>query len=510
MRDDFDPTDFGLEAVPRADRGNQQRRLPSAARVPPHALEAEMSVLGGLMLDNRRFDDVIDILVESDFYTEQHRLVFRAIRKQAGRAAPFDWVTVSEALRDDVEDDRKANPQGLDSLERVGGQGFVAQLTLDVPGASNVRAYAEIVQAKAMQRALIAVGLDTVALAQEPDGRKSAELIDAAEAMVFGLRRRAESQRVGPVPYTELIQRVHTSIERNSRTAGSAGLTTGIARFDEMTAGLHRSDLVIVAGRPSMGKSSLAGSIADHVAVVHGKRTAVFSMEMSAEQWAARSVANRCSVPLQHIRTGKLTHADHHQLTLHDAELRRMPIEVDESGALSPLELRAKARRIAARGDLGLVIVDYIQLMQIPGFRDGRTQEVSEISRSLKALAKELDVPVIALSQLNRGVENRDNKRPRMADLRESGAIEQDADVIVFIYRDEVYYKDSRDKGTAEIIIGKQRNGPTGTAKAAFVGQFCRFADLAPEWATDAGAGPQAPMPDPYEGFGGSYDRGLL
>lgn len=482
----------------------------TSARVPPHALEAEMSVVGGLMLDNRRFDDVVDLLREEDFYVESHRLIYRTIRRLASRNSPFDWVTVSEAMRDEIEGDRKTNPEGLNSLERVGGQGAVAQLTLDVPGASNVRAYAEIVQERSIQRALIGIGLDTVAIGTEPDGRKAGELIEEAEQKVFALRRRADTQRARPIPYSVLLERVHANIDRNAKSKScTTGLRTGLADFDLKTAGLQPTDLILVAGRPSMGKSAFAGSVADFVAAQERKKTLVFSMEMSAEQWATRSVANRASVPLQNLRTGQLSPADAENLFRHDEELRGMPIEVDESGALSPLELRSKARQVAAKGDLGLIVVDYVQLMQIPGTRENRTNEVGEISRGLKSLAKELGVPVMVLSQLNRGLESRENKRPRMADLRDSGGLEQDADVIVFIYRDEVYHKDSKDKGKAELIIAKQRNGPTCTVKASFQGQFCRFADLAPEW-EDPDAGGYREEPAMFSGFGGATGSGSL
>ncbi|ROH87747.1 replicative DNA helicase [Stagnimonas aquatica] len=466
------------EPDPRDYRGDKLRRLPTAARLPPHALEAEMSVLGGLMLDNRKLDEIMDLLREEDFYTEPHRLIYRAIRTLAGQGRPFDWVTVSEALRDDVEDDRKDNPQGLDSLERVGGQGAVAQLTLDVPGASNVRAYAEIVQERSIQRELIATGLDTVALGQSPDGRKAGELIDEAEQKVFAIRNRAAKSRTAYHTMAPLMEAIEKKlVYARDNPGGAAGLPTGFTRFDEMTNGLHKGDLVIVAGRPSMGKTSFAMNIAEYAALERGTPVAVFSMEMSAEQLALRVLSSFGRIDQQHLRTGEMDDMEWAKLASASGLIREAPLFIDETGALSPLELRSRARRIAAKNGLGLIVVDYIQLMQIPG-SESRTNEISEISRSLKALAKELEVPVIALSQLNRGVENRDNKRPRMADLRESGGIEQDADVIVFIYRDEVYNKESPDKGQAEIIIGKQRNGPTGTCKTAFLGQFTRFDNL--------------------------------
>lgn len=449
--------------------------------IPPHALEAEMSVLGGLMLDNRKLDEVIDLLREQDFYTEPHRLIYRAIRILAGQGRPFDWVTVSEALRDDVEDDRKANPQGYDSLERVGGQGFVAQLTLDVPGASNVRAYAEIVQERSIQRQMIAAGLDTVALGQQPDGRKAAELIDEAEQRIFRLRAVGDRSRSGPRPLANLLPKAIQDIEHRASGALAADRTpTGLEALDRKTHGLGAGDLVIVAGRPAMGKSTLALNIAAHVAVSLGKPAVFFSLEMPCEQLALRLVSSLSNVPFEAIRSGDVDDEQWRYIAEADRE-SQAPLFIDDTGGLSVLELRSRARRIAAKHSLGLVVVDYIQLMQAPG-HDSRVNEVAAISRDLKALAKELQVPVIALSQLNRGVENRDEKRPRMADLRESGGIEQDADLIAFVYRDEVYNQASADRGTAEIIIGKHRNGPTGVVRVAAQLDRCRFVDLAPDW----------------------------
>ena len=478
------------------------RRLLAGARVPPHALEAEMSVLGGLMLDNRKLDEVMDLLREADFYVEPHRLIYRAIRTLAGQGRPFDWVTVSEALRDDVEDDR----QGLDSLERVGGQGFVAQLTLDVPGASNVRAYAEIVQERSIQRELIATGLDTVALGQSPDGRKAGELIDEAEQKVFAIRNRAVQARTGPRAIAGCWATEVRRMEKHQTGVVSENrVLSGFAELDRLTHGFGAGDLVIVAGRPSMGKTSFAMNIAEFTAMKRRTPVAVFSMEMSAEQLTQRLIASAADVPFDAVRSGALDDEHWRRVAIADGLAQQAPLFIDDTGALSPLELRSRARRIAAKHGLGLIVVDYIQLMQIPG-SESRTNEISEISRSLKALAKELEVPVIALSQLNRGVENRDNKRPRMADLRESGGIEQDADVIVFIYRDEVYFDDSPRAGTAEILLRKQRNGPTGAVNIAAQLDRCRFTDLAPGWKPDERC--TGSQPSRSRGFAGLAQQG--
>jgi replicative DNA helicase len=462
----------------RGGRNDKVRRLPQTARVPPHSRDAEMGVLGGLMLDNRKLDEVIDLLREEDFYAEEHRLIYRAIRKLAAVGRPFDWVTVAAAMEDDVEDERRTNPEQLNSLERVGGQATVAQLAMDVAGATNVKAYAEIVQGRGIQRDLIAAGLDTADLAFSASGRSAGEMIDEAEQKVFAIRNRMAKGTKGYQLMEPMIDTLVAKLDHARRNPGQAqGLATGFNKFDEMTNGLHKGDLVIVAGRPSMGKTSFAMNIAEHAALVNKTPTAIFSMEMSAEQLSLRVLSSFGRIDQQHLRTGEMSDHEWTKLVSASGFVREAPLYIDETGGLSPLELRSRARRIAARHGLGLIVVDYIQLMQIPG-SESRTNEISEISRSLKSLAKELDVPVIALSQLNRGVENRDNKRPRMADLRESGGIEQDADVIVFIYRDEVYNKDTPDKGQAEIIIGKQRNGPTGMVRTAFLGQFTRFDNL--------------------------------
>ncbi|SFF31729.1 replicative DNA helicase [Fontimonas thermophila] len=447
-------------------------KLQASPKLPPYSLEAERAVLGGLMLDNRPWNDLADRLSPEDFYSEAHQIIYRAICDLVGSNRPCDFITLSEYM--------KAQGQ----LEAAGGIAYLGELANDALSAANVLAYGEIVRERAVLRGLIAAGGDIAELGFRPEGRSHAELIDIAEQKVFALRSRAEHARSSYYAMPQLMDQLEHKIDFLRQHRGRlAGLATGFADFDAKTTGLHPGDLVIVAGRPSMGKTSFALNIAEHVVLYEKKPAAVFSMEMPAEQLALRMVASFARIPMGKLRTGELEDRDWDRLISQGTLIREAPLYIDETGALSPLELRARARRIKARHGLSLIIVDYIQLMQVPGTRENRTNEISEISRSLKALAKELEVPVIALSQLNRGVEQRDNKRPRMADLRESGGIEQDADLVVFIYRDEVYNKDSPDKGTAEIIIAKQRNGPLGTVKTAFLGEYTRFENLAQGYA---------------------------
>lgn len=491
--------------------GADVRKLPSAARVPPHALEAEMSVLGGLMLDERKFDDVADMLSEPDFYREQHRLVWRAIRALASTGRRHDWVTVSEWLRDDVEADRRTNPQGLDSLERVGGQGAVAQLTLDVPGASNVRAYAEIVRKRALQREVIASGLQLIELGMEPEDRSTPVLIDEAQRVTANLGSQASQGE--PVLMGGLISGFcQRQAERAERRQG--GQSFGLRGLDAKTGGMEPGDFIVIAGRPSMGKTALGLSIANTVAAFGGAVLG-FSMEMPSEQWLARLAANRGGIPMGRIKSPWLMD-DLDSAGLHRAlgEIGAMPFLVDETPALTITQLRAKARRAHRRQPLSLVLIDYLQLMAGEGKRrdENRTQELDAVSRSLKALAKELAVPVIALAQLNRGLEARDNKRPRMSDIREAGGIEQDADIVIGLYRDEVYNPESVDAGICEALILKQRNGETGKVELSYQGEFFRFADWVGASYSDRHParessrrrgfqrGPEAaPSPDPYE-----------
>nr|WP_202922497.1 replicative DNA helicase [Sinimarinibacterium sp. NLF-5-8] len=443
-------------------------RVQSQPRMPPYSNEAERSVLGGLMLDNRPWNDLAGRLSPEDFYTEGHQLIYRAICELVGGNRPCDFITLSEHL--------KAHGQ----LDEAGGVAYLGELANDALSAANVAAYAEIVRERAVLRGLTQVGGDIAALGFNANGRSYAELLDLAEQQVFKLRGRADQGNSSYFSMPELMDKLERDIdELRNNPQSVAGLSTGFIDFDKMTTGLRPGDLMILAGRPAMGKTSFALNIAEHVVLYEKQPVVVFSMEMPAEQLAMRMVSSFARVPMGKLRGGDLDDRDWDRLVSQSGLIREAPLYIDESGALSPLDLRARARRIKARHGLSLVIVDYIQLMQVPGTRENRTNEISEISRSLKALAKELGVPVIALSQLNRGVEQRDNKRPRMSDLRESGGIEQDADQIVFIYRDEVYNKESPDKGTAEIIIVKQRNGPLGMVRTAFAGEFTRFDNLA-------------------------------
>lgn len=451
-----------------ADTMSPTLKLQQQPKLPPHSLEAEQSVLGGLMLDNRQWTDLASRLSSDDFYRADHQLIYQAITELVGNNRPCDFVTLSEHLK------------AKNKLEDAGGLAYLGTLANDTPSAANVMAYAEIVRERSVLRSLVGVGGDIADLGYRPDGRDYAELLDLAEQRVFTLRSRAETGRTDFHSMPELMDLLERKIETLRADPNSlAGLATGFTDFDHKTSGLHPGDLMILAGRPSMGKTSFALNIAEYVALSEKKPAAVFSMEMPAEQLALRMVSSFARIPMGKLRTGDLEDRDMDRLVSQGSLIREAPLYIDDTGALSPLELRARARRIKQRYGLGLIVIDYIQLMQVPGTKDNRTNEISEISRSLKSLAKELEVPVIALSQLNRGVEQRDNKRPRMADLRESGGIEQDADLVVFIYRDEVYNRESPDKGTAEIIIAKQRNGPLGMVKTAFLGEYTRFDNLA-------------------------------
>ena len=438
---------------------------------PPHSVEAEQSVLGGLLMNNRAWFDLADVLSEEDFYSQDHRVIFRAMGELMGQAKPCDFVTLSEHLRQQ------------NRLEEAGGIAYLGTLAADTPSAANVRAYADIVRERSVLRSLIAAGQDIAELGYQPGGREPGVLMDVAEQSVFKIRERGDKSQSQYHGMPALIELVEKRLERLRENPESfSGLPTGFGEMDKLTTGLHAGDLVIVAGRPGMGKTSFAMNIAEHVAIERKMATAVFSMEMSAEQLALRVLSSFGRIDQQRLRSGHLEDHDWSRLVSAGGLLREAPLFIDETGSLSPLDLRARARRMAARHDIKLIVVDYIQLMQVPSTRENRTNEISEISRSLKSLGKELGVPVIAISQLSRSVEQRDNKRPRMSDLRESGGIEQDADLIVFVYRDEYYNKESPDRGTAEIIIAKQRNGPTGTVKTAFLGQYTRFDNLAPEY----------------------------
>ncbi|MFZ5621622.1 MAG: replicative DNA helicase [Pseudomonadota bacterium] len=437
-------------------------------KVPPHSVPAEQSVLGGLMLDNDAWDQVADRVGENDFYRRDHRLIFAAIRDLAENGKPFDVVTLAERL----EKNRQLND--------AGGLAYLGALAKETPSAANIRAYADIVREHSVLRQMVRVGTDIANAAYFPEGRESAELLDFAEQQVFQIAEQGNRGRRGFTRIKDLLTQAVDRIDHLFQLDNPiTGVPTGFTDFDEMTAGLQPSDLVIIAGRPSMGKTTFAMNIAEHAAIKHKVSTAVFSMEMPGEQLAMRMMSSLGRIDQHKVRTGKLEDDDWPRLTSAVSILAEAPLFIDDTPALSPTDLRARARRLKREHDLGLIVIDYLQLMQVTGSRDNRATEISEISRSLKALAKELHVPVIALSQLNRSLEQRPNKRPVMSDLRESGAIEQDADMIVFIYRDEVYNEDSPDKGTAEIIIGKQRNGPIGMKRLTFLGRYTRFENFA-------------------------------
>lgn len=439
----------------------------SQLRLPPYSIEAEQAILGGLILDNRCWDDLADRLSQEDFYREDHQLIFRAVCELSGGNQPCDFVTLSEHLK------------AKGHLERVGGLAYIGSLANDTPSSANVMAYADIVRGQSVLRELVRASTDLADLGYQPAGRSHTELLDLAEQRVFALRSRSESGRSSSLVMSEVMALVDQNLERLAQNAGAlAGLPTGFRDFDRLTTGLHPGDLVIIAGRPAMGKTTFAMNIAEHVAMHEGKTVLVFSMEMPAEQLGLRVLSSFARVPMSHLRSGELDDRDWDRLS-QAVSIREAPMHIDEQGALSPLDIRARARRIKKQYGLGLIVIDYVQLMQIPGSKENRTNEMAEISRSLKALAKELAVPIILLSQLNRSVEQREDRRPRLADLRESGGLEQDADLVAFIYRDEVYNKDSEHKGTAEIIIAKQRNGPIDTVRTAFLGAYTRFENLA-------------------------------
>ncbi len=436
---------------------------------PPHSAEAEQSIIGGLMLDNQVWDKVSSKLCEMDFYRTEHRILYRAIVGLANKNHPFDVVTLLDTLKSTNE------------LDDAGGEAYLFELANNTPSVANVSAYADIVREKSVQRQLISVANDIADSAYNPGAREVPELLDFAERKVFAIADQTGGDG-GPEIIKSILVRAVERIDALYHSGDSiTGLATGLSELDEMTSGLQPSDLIIVAGRPSMGKTTLVMNIAEHAAIKAGKPVLVFSMEMPADSLAMRMMSSLGRIDQHRIRTGKLDDDDWPRVTSAVHMLSEAPLFVDDTAALSPSEMRARARRLMKEhGQLGLIVVDYLQLMKVPGFKaDNRTAEISEISRSLKSLAKELSVPVVALSQLNRSLEQRQDKRPVMSDLRESGAIEQDADLICFIYRDEVYNEDSPDKGCAEIIIAKQRNGPIGKIRVAFLGKYTRFEDLA-------------------------------
>ncbi len=440
----------------------QGKKLPP--RVPPHSNEAEQSVLGALMLDNRAWDRIADRLSAEDFYRNDHKLIFQTMARLVEQSKPLDVLTISDILKTTSQ------------LNNAGGEAYLYELAKNTPSAANIVAYGDIVRERSVLRRLIAAGTDIAEAAFNPDGREIKELLDVAEREVFSIAEQG-SRGSGPVDIGTLLAKATDRIDTlYHSTDPLTGLSSGFTDLDNMTSGLQDGDLIIVAGRPSMGKTTLAMNMAEHAAIRSEKPVLVFSLEMPGESLVMRMISSLGSINQHKVRTGKLSDEDWPRVTSAIEMLSGTKLFIDDTPALSPTEMRARARRVAREQDgIGLIVIDYLQLMQIGGKTENRTNEISEISRSLKGLAKELNVPVIALSQLNRGLEQRTDKRPVMSDLRESGAIEQDADLIAFVYRDEVYNPETADKGKAEVIIAKQRNGPIGKVFLSFFGQFTRF-----------------------------------
>ncbi len=444
----------------------------SNLKLAPHSIDAEQAVLGGLMLDNTVWDDVADVLIDSDFYRKEHSIIFKAMQKQDNASKPIDLVTLAEAL------------DHVNQLELIGGLEYLAELSNNTPSTANIMAYASIIRERAILRQLISVANNISDSAYNPDGRESAELLDLAEQQVFKIADERPKDG-GPQFIDPLLKKGLDRLEKLFNSKGNlTGLTTGYKDLNNSTAGLQKSDLVIVAGRPSMGKTSFAMNMVENYILSEEEPmpVLVFSLEMPAEGLITRMLSSIGKVDQTRMRNGQLLEDDWPKLTNAINKLTGKPLYIDDTVGLTPTEMRARARRVAKdhNNQIGMIMVDYLQLMQLGGNNDNRTGEISEISRALKLMAREFECPVIALSQLNRSLEQRPNKRPVMSDLRESGAIEQDADVIMFVYRDEVYNEDTEHKGVAEIIIGKQRNGPIGTFNLSFIGKYTRFENYMP------------------------------
>lgn len=446
--------------------GNEEHQL----NIPPHSIEAEQSVLGSLMISADAWDKVADLLLETDFYNRSHRIVYASILRLVNANQSVDTVTVKDEL------------SSRNLLDDAGGFVYLIELAKNTPSAANIAAYAHNIREKAIVRELIGVAHNIAELGYNPEGRDSKEVLDLAETKVFEIAEKRTTAGEGPVDIKTILKQTVDRLDQLVKVDSEVtGVSTGFHDLDKKTSGLQRSDLIIVAARPSMGKTTFAMNLCENAMMMQDKPVLVFSLEMPAEQLMMRMLASLARVNQTSIRTAKLTDSDWVKLQqtmegLHE----KQNFFIDDSSGLTPMDVRTRARKLAREtGGLSMIMIDYLQLMRVPHLSDNRTLEISEISRSLKALAKELQVPVIALSQLNRGLEQRSDKRPINSDLRESGAIEQDADLIMFIYRDEVYNENSEDKGIAEIIIGKQRNGPIGTSRLTFQGQFSRFDNYA-------------------------------
>lgn len=448
--------------------------LTDQVNTPPASVEAEQALLGALMIDDHAWESIHGRVSDEDFYRPDHRLIFNAIGTLSSRDRPRDAITVSEYL------------ESCGQLAEAGGLGYLSTLVKDTPSAANITTYADIVRERSLLRELIAVGNDIAASAFHTEGRAAAELVDEAEQRVFKIAGKGISGKKKDIRQLhEVCSDLVTRLDELHRAGAEiTGLSTGYKKFDAMTQGLQKGDLIIVAGRPSMGKTTLALNIAENAAFNLTKPTpiAIFSMEMSTEQLALRFVSSLGQVSQGKLRNGQFSEDDWPRITSAIQQMAQAPVFIDDTPALSPAQVRARARRLKRQHGIGLIVIDYLQLMSVGGSTENRATEISEISRSLKALARELDVPVIVLSQLNRSVEQRPDKRPQMSDLRESGAIEQDADLIAFIYRDEVYNDESPRKGQADIIIAKHRNGEIGDFSLTFLGQFSRFENFTPQF----------------------------
>ena len=440
-------------------------------RMPPHSFEAEQSVLGGLLLDNQAWDRVAERVVAQDFYSRPHRLMFEAMSRLSTVGQPIDLITLQEEL------------ERHEQLADVGGLAYLVEVARNTPSAANISAYAEIVRERTVVREMISVANEIAESGFDPQGRNAGDLLDEAESKVFRIAETRSSSSDGPQPLKVLLEKTVDRIESlfNKPHNGVTGVSSGYADLDKMTSGFQPSDLIIVAARPSMGKTTFAMNLVEQAALNEDKPAVIFSLEMPSEQLIMRMLASLGRIEQTKVRTGQLDDEDWGRLSnTMGMLLEKGKLYIDDASGLTPTELRSRTRRIAREhGGVSMVMVDYLQLMRVPSLSENRTLEIAEISRSLKALAKELNVPVVALSQLNRSLEQRADKRPVNSDLRESGSIEQDADLIMFIYRDEVYHDDSPDKGVAEIIIGKQRNGPIGRVRLTFQGQFSRFDNYA-------------------------------
>jgi replicative DNA helicase len=445
----------------------------SSLKLPPHSVEAEQSLIGGLLLDNSAWDRIADIVGEHDFYRDDHRRIFRRIHGLIEQGKPADVVTVFESIEKNNE------------VEQAGGLAYLGEIANNTPSAANIRRYAEIVHERAVLRRLVSVGDEIAASALNPAGKDVKQLLDQAEQRVFEIAESGAKSNQGFVAIQPLLGQVVSRIQElydQDNPSSITGVPSGFTDLDTMTSGLQPGDMIVVAGRPSMGKTAFALNIAEHVGVDLGLPVAIFSLEMSGPQLAMRLLSSVGRLDATRVRTGRLNDEEWEKMTVALGKLHSAPIHIDETGAITATDLRARARRLARQfgGKLGLIVIDYLQLMASSKENENRATEISEISRSIKSLAKELKVPVIALSQLSRKVEERTDKRPLMSDLRESGAIEQDADIIIMMYRDEYYKPDTQDKGLAEVIINKHRNGPTGTVKLTFLGEYTKFVNSAP------------------------------